>query len=551
MNKEIGISVKEALNNNLLADTIVVAGERGLDRIITRVNIMEVPDIVNWVKEGELLLTTVYSIRDDLKAQERLIPELDRRNLAAVGIKPGRYIKDIPDVMIDAANRLNFPLLKLPLEVSFPDIMLPLLDEIFNRQAAFFKRMDDAHRRLMEIVLTGGNLGDISTALSKSVSNPVLIKDDVFDTFAKSQNFEDELFSDFKLTEHKRGIKPIKTVGRFEYCTCNINNNRINRIVLPIISDGKIYGRIFIYEETSPLKGLDYSVLERGATIAAFYMLKERSVLEVETRHKNEFVDDLLSQDYSQKRSAIERGPLFGYNSNKHYAVMAMEINFQKHLKPKSEDIEITRIRNQIIRILDNIMLESQKKAIMGVKSENMIILLPIDNEIKDKKNKLCQIGEKIVNRIMQDIQDITVLMGIGRVYENLEDLSKSYQDAKKAIAIGPNITDKKVVHFDDLGIYRLLYQQIEHEELIRFYKQFIDPLETYDNKRGTELVKTLETYFECNGNFKKISKKLFVHYNTVLYRLNKIQKIVDINLDNPHDRLNMEMALRTKRVIK
>jgi purine catabolism regulator len=230
---------------------------------------------------------------------------------------------------------------------------------------------------------------------------------------------------------------------------------------------------------------------------------------------------------------------------------MAMEINFQKHLKPKSEDIEITRIRNQIIRILDNIMLESQKKAIMGVKSENMIILLPIDNEIKDKKNKLCQIGEKIVNRIMQDIQDITVLMGIGRVYENLEDLSKSYQDAKKAIAIGPNITDKKVVHFDDLGIYRLLYQQIEHEELIRFYKQFIDPLETYDNKRGTELVKTLETYFECNGNFKKISKKLFVHYNTVLYRLNKIQKIVDINLDNPHDRLNMEMALRTKRVIK
>jgi purine catabolism regulator len=550
MKREMGISVREAIENNLLGNVTVAAGEKGLDRIITRVNIMEVPDILNWVKEGELLLTTVYSIKDDLKAQERLIPELNRRNLAAIGIKPGRYIQDIPPVMLEAANKLDFPLLKLPYEMPFPDIMMPVLDEIFNRQSAFFQRMDDAHRHLMEAVLTGGDLKDIATVLSEIINNPVAIKDDVLGTMAKSTMFDDELFDDYLAFDPARE-HPIKVVDRFEYYRCELKSNRISRIILPVIADGKTYGRIFAWEKNSALRGLDFSILERGATIAALYMLKERSILEVETRHKNEFVDDLLSRDSAQKQSAIERGAFFGYDPQKRYVIIAMEIKgLEKTLFAELDEIDKTRIKNRIIRIIDEITATNGKKTIVGVKSENMIILLPVEKDEPNLKQHICRMGQEIVNRITQEIKGISVMLGIGRFYMDPADLYKSYQDARRAIAVGPGITNRSVVHFDDLGVYRLLYQQADQEELLKFYRDFIEPLEIYDIKHGTELIKTLEAYFECNGNLKKISQELYTHYNTVLYRIQRIQEIVGINLDDPRDRLNMEMALRVQKVI-
>ena len=70
------ITVREALQLPALKDAALVAGEKGLSRAITSVNIMEVPDIARFVKEDEFLVTTTYPIKDDVHAQERLIPLL-------------------------------------------------------------------------------------------------------------------------------------------------------------------------------------------------------------------------------------------------------------------------------------------------------------------------------------------------------------------------------------------------------------------------------------------------------------------------------------------
>ncbi|NNB47678.1 PucR family transcriptional regulator, partial [Pseudomonas chlororaphis] len=144
----------------------------------------------------------------------------------------------------------------------------------------------------------------------------------------------------------------------------------------------------------------------------------------------------------------------------------------------------------------------------------------------------------------------IEISIGIGRYYSKIEELYKSYQDAKKSITLGKLFNQDKVVHFADLGIYRLLYYENLKPELRRFYTETLMPLVEYDKAKDTELVKTLQSYFENNGNLKKISKQLFTHYNTILYRIQRIEEICHVNLQDAHQRLNLEIALKIMYII-
>ncbi|MBE0636238.1 PucR family transcriptional regulator ligand-binding domain-containing protein, partial [Candidatus Bipolaricaulota bacterium] len=79
------LTVREALTlTEPLRKARIIAGERGLDNVIRSVNVMEVPDIVNWVKPGELLVSTLYPLRDDKAAVETLIPQLVEKGLAGM-----------------------------------------------------------------------------------------------------------------------------------------------------------------------------------------------------------------------------------------------------------------------------------------------------------------------------------------------------------------------------------------------------------------------------------------------------------------------------------
>lgn len=170
-----GISLREMLALPGLKQVRLIAGAGGLDKVVTSVNVMEVPDIMDWTRAGELLLTTVYSIRHDANAQSRLIPELAERNLAGLAIKPGRYIERTPDIMIEQANAHNFPLLEIPYDVSFPDIINPVLSEISNQQLAVIQRADEVHLHLNRVVLEGGDIRDIANVLVAALSNNLAV----------------------------------------------------------------------------------------------------------------------------------------------------------------------------------------------------------------------------------------------------------------------------------------------------------------------------------------------------------------------------------------
>lgn len=544
----IGITVKEVLEKKLLGNAELIAGETGLNRVITRVNIMEVPDIINWVKPGELLFTTVYSIKDDFEAQKALIPALHQKGLAAIGIKPGRYIKEIPDAMIQAADRLGFPLIKLPFEISFSDLMLPILHEIFDKQASFLQRLDEVHKKLMNIVINGGGLKEIAVTLSELLKTHVIIKEELFGNIYFSS---DELSNKYVDSALKLVYKKNSSI-EYEILELEGEDKKLSDIKVPIMAAGQNYGEIFVFEEKGKITNFEINIIERASTISAFYLIKEIAAKEVEMRYKSGFIDDLLSNDVNRRNFSAERGAIFGFDTSKQYVVILLEIiKMEKELRNINENSEYVRLKNRIMNAI-NCLLE-EKGAIITTKMDTMIILLPVPNKINDIeiRNYSKKFGNEILKKIRDNLPEVNLILAIGRFYKNITEIYKSYQDARKALMIGSILhKQNEVIHFDDLGIFRLFYQNTEEDELIKFYNEYIEPIVKYDEKHGTELLKTLESYFKCNGNLKQISKDLYTHYNTIIYRIQRIQEILGVNLEDAKDRLNIEVALQIYKIL-
>src|SRR5690606_3572375 len=150
------ITVGDLLQVPVLRDASVVAGHAGLHRVVRGVNVMEVPDVAQWVRAGDLLFTTGYVLRDDPDLTGRLLPELAARGVAALGFKPGRFLSRIPEVMVAEADRLGVPLIAIPFHLSYSDLIHPLMRELVSRKASFLEQSDRLHRHLTEVALAGG-----------------------------------------------------------------------------------------------------------------------------------------------------------------------------------------------------------------------------------------------------------------------------------------------------------------------------------------------------------------------------------------------------------
>ena len=139
--------------------------------------------------------------------------------------------------------------------------------------------------------------------------------------------------------------------------------------------------------------------------------------------------------------------------------------------------------------------------------------------------------------------------IGIGRVYSDALKLHLSYEEARQALVIGAKVWGSgAVTHFEDLGVYRILHHHPDKAELDTFAEEVLGKLIEYDRKRNTDLVDTLDVLMDCNLNLSVAARRLYLHYNSLRYRLQKIEELIGPFVDDPHLRFNLQFALRIRK---
>jgi len=562
MDNVIGIRVRDLIELTVLKESHVLAGIGGLDKRVTKVNVMEVPDIVDWVRSGEFLLTTAYSIKDNIEILNTIIPALSDLGLAGMGIKTKRFVDVLPVSVLATADAHNFPLIEIPYEVSYSDIMMPVMSELLNRQSAIISQVNDFNRRITRVMLRGGSLQEIARAIHKSVGLPVAIVDPLFKNVIVSgpeamkpiltqraeQFLDKNKFQDSPTRDEEQPEGPFQASGT--------SGLPVSRIAIPITSDERHYGWVILWETEKTLNTMEISVIEASTSLIALDLLKKMSIYESANRHKVEFFDDLLSTEPFRQQRALEHAVYMEFNSNLAYSVVVADFDATSEvlkLTPNNASF-IQSIGTKMVSIIERISRAYKGRVHFAQKSDRLIILFGQSKDLSEDRVKEAVMkfsGEILHSAELEGLKAL-VSVGIGRQYKLLDLLYKSKSEANRALANHHLCGEKgRPIHYDALGIYKLLSFEELEPELKSFFREMLEPLARYDREKDTNLLETLKLYFECGSNLKRVSEEMYTHYNTIIYRMQRIREISGLELEDPSTRLNVQIALKIMDLIQ
>lgn len=180
--------------------------------------------------------------------------------------------------------------------------------------------------------------------------------------------------------------------------------------------------------------------------------------------------------------------------------------------------------------------------------SDDMFVLIKTFNDEGASNEEMLEVGEAIVSSILNETF-IKSSVGIGRIKDNIKDLSASYQEAQLALNIGTIFSrDKDVFAYEQLALERLLYG-LDLEKCLSFYNEVFG--KEKDKLLNEEMYLTIEKFFQNSLNLSETSRQLYIHRNTLVYRLDKIQKITGLDLRNFDDAVTFKLIMMINNYIK
>ena len=158
------------------------------------------------------------------------------------------------------------------------------------------------------------------------------------------------------------------------------------------------------------------------------------------------------------------------------------------------------------------------------------------------------EILEAFADRIRVKMTDRKVYIGVSDQVKDIENLHLAYKRARAAVEMAAK-RETDLQYFDRMGMYRMLYL-IEDRALLRdLSDKPLAPLIEYDREHDGEYVATLESYLRCGGSIKAMSEELYIHRNTILYRMANIRKLLGCSLESPEEKMFYAVACMIRKM--
>ena len=529
-----GVSLRELLKTPALSSAKVVAGAAGLSRMVARLNVMEVPDIQAWVKPDELLLTTGYPLREHPATTSTLIEDLDSRGLAGIAIKVGRYLTGIPADMLAQAERLGFPIIELPDQVGFDDILNECLSVILERHVATLERSDAVHRALVGIVLEGGGLPELVAEVTRLIDGFVIVTTPDGRILARAGDRELAPVSAFDPTgrlivEHQRyGAQEV----HYE------DGSSAFVAAAPIVAAQGDQGRIAVFGLRA-LTPIDVTILERSATVAALALTKRQAIAAVESKYQGDFLRDLLAGRAGDAEHTLPYSRALGWDLNRPLILVVAELDPDSGLPAN----ELRTASDRFALAWESVVrAKDPRAAVVGFSSE--VVALIGSTEGVAPLTALNAIAAAVTGDGGGGRRKFTA--GVSRIVNGPTELPAAYEQARQAVRVGRQVHGPgRVADFDSLGVFRILSLVPDSTELRSFLTETLGELATRIDPEAADLRRTLQALLDTNLNVAETSRLLHFHYNTLRYRIGKLERMLGPFTTDAHLRLSLALALR------
>lgn len=542
------ITIRDIMKMQCMKDAKLISGAKGFNRIVSGVTIIEAPDILDFVKGGELLLTSFYSFTEmsDEKL-EKLIEGLSKKSAGLI-IKLNR-ISEVPGVIINAADKYDFPVIQVPKSVAHVDIMYPILLEIFDNQAYKLNFYKEVHKKLNSLALTEPSMDTIVKNLGDILKHPVTL----YDKYMHKTVLSHQDYGDFTVIEPLEKSYEKAAFRYFRQYVSYCGSGKVeNQTLVPIESVNNLMVYLGIAEGDEGLTELDFISIENAITIISLDLIRQHTVLEVERKFKIDLISELLNGTDLSREAIYERANLIGWKILEYYTVVKFEAVMDPSKKSScSNGKYMTYMENLHPTVLENLSNMLPKSI---TKSDNNIFTIVWPVEDCAEENYLPRIKdtlEKLEQNIRVKTQYSYINAGIGKVTNDVKKLAKSQVEADDALKFGKiAFGENKSISFNELGAYRFLCSFPDIDKLGDFISDKLKILLEHEKSHNSQLLETLEMFLKCNLNASRTAKELYIHHKSVMYRLERIKAIAGIDFNNSEDILDIQLSLRIHRFL-
>ena len=415
-----------------------------------------------------------------------------------------------------------------------------------DRAAFALARVDALHTGLTQIVLEGGNLDGIAAEVARVLELGVL-----FSSTDGRQRAAALTDSDRELLERHGLLDPtgrlrIERIGE----TAPVGEGEVRG--LRVAAGGTDLARLVCLRADGPVSSDDVHALERAAAVAALLITREEAVTAVENKYQGDFLRDLLLRRTGDGEYVAEHADTFGWDLRRPVVVVAAEIDPSgpdgqppARAQRRQWQERFSAAWRQVSRTIDPSI------PCVDFTSE-VITLLPVAEGDSEPVA-----GHGVVRRAVTAVTGDKgggrrpFSVGVSRVAHSLDELPEAYAQARRAVEVGRRVSGGgSTTFFDQLGLHRLIALVPDTGELRAFTRDVLGPL-AEPTTEAADLRETLQVLLDTNFNVAEAARLQFFHYNTMRYRVSKLERLLGPLSTDPHLRLDVAVALRVLEIAR
>lgn len=537
------ITIEDVRKLALPLGTRVVAGDGLLNRPVTWTTVIYPEDsLVNKaVQQGEMVLVAAPQSQSATNSDVDMVRWAYDLGASSVVLS----VMATPAAIAEA-KAYGIPVLVLPSGVRIRNIERTIVSLLVDRKGQLEQRGTQIYRQLTQISSRNEGMAELINAMARLTNKAIVVQDKRLRAIDSA--LQPELVSYWDEIEQflrKQDNLPVELQDRHRVIDINtpvllqsLPTPGLARLIAPIVTKDVGRGYLSIIGHDTDLDDIDMLVCEHGAAACALEMAKQKAVSETEKRLRGTFLDRLLIGDVSQQE-AVRQGERFEHDMTRIH--LAIVLAWQGDNPPSMRRLETT---------INSIVGSHSASALVWQREREREVVVFHATDPKDPIDNSLKLARLFSREIGRQYPGNHAAIGLGQAARDISAWRTSYRDAVQAKDLAIRLQTDTPLYIGDLGVYQLILSLSDREKLSEFCERTLGPLVEYDMRQNADLIKTLEAFFNCHGNLSQTAEMLIVHRNTLLYRMNRINEIAQIDLNRPETRLALHLALTIRRLL-
>lgn len=517
--------VRDTLNLPSLEQACVVSGEEGLDNEVSSAMVLEAPDIENWGREGQLIITSFYALQNLSDVDmEAFFEKMSVIGISGVIFKTERLVSDIPSILICLSNRHGMPIIRVPKSTRYEPIMLDVLGNVINSNLTVLNRFFSAHQQTMALALTHPSVLDIISELSTAIRMDVTFFNQTRDQRVSTS----QGLGDFRALSFNE-IEKDRYQGYHYYETAlSYGGGRVCEalsVAIPSSDRNRYY--LLIHGPSERLTRLDVMTIENIAGLLQMEVLKENALDQRLFIQNNALVHDLLLDRFSNHEQVDMTLEQLGIASEALYQVVMVRVSTESQGDRSEVDRVVRAVRRHVKRLF---------RATAYFESNDRVAII---GNFADEARALSvgqvttSLDELLHKGTLPEFTYLAAISNCGDRY-SLGELNSEVISINRLF--GGSMGTSHCIRFRDLGVLKLLLRVGEDGSA----REYVDPRLLRLRDERPELAETLVAFFENGGNYQETARAMFLHPKTVRYRISLAEQMVGIDVRNSDDFLQI-----------